>query len=45
VQFSLLPSTTNTTLRWVAAVFAGLVIAGAVLLVLLLVRRSRAPAG
>jgi hypothetical protein len=45
VQFSLLPSTTNTTLPWVAAVFAGLVIAGAVLLVLLLVRRSRAPAG
>jgi hypothetical protein len=41
VQFSLLPARTNTVLPVLAAVFAGLLAAGAVLLALLFVRRRR----
>jgi hypothetical protein len=45
VQFEALPPETNTTLSIIAAVFAGLVAAGLVLLMLLAVRRRRtAPA-
>lgn len=39
-EFSALPATTNTTLPIVAAAFAGLVAAGIVLLIVLLVRRK-----
>ncbi len=42
VQFSSLPTTKNTTLPRVAAVFGGLVLAGLVLTVLFLIRRGRA---
>ncbi len=43
-QFSAIPAKTSTVLPVVAAVFAGLVIAGAVLLVALLLRRRRGAA-
>ncbi len=41
VQFSNLPTTKNTTLPKLAAVFGGLVLAGLILIVLLLIRRDR----
>ncbi len=44
VQFALLPPATNPVLSIVAAAFAGVLTAGIVLLVLLLVRRRRTPA-
>jgi sensor c-di-GMP phosphodiesterase-like protein len=40
-QFSALPSTKNTTAPKIAAVFAGLIVAGVVLLVILQIRRRR----
>lgn len=44
IQFAALPTTKNTTLPKVAAVFGGLVVAGLILLMLLLMRRRRTDA-